>query len=204
MTDIKTIENGIGNGVSWILNCARITDKNDQCYGGLINDYDMATRQWNIYESFWHSAQAVRALIALGKSSEPQVGSMMDYLARRIINAPENPRISGAIRRVEGRRKGELATTTLTDGLPGLVDAFLATRKPELLAALERSGNWLETCALDPQTGFCYSFMNGQTGEPTLHPTYHGSDHPEFANKRPEAEGASLLLLGRLLFISIY
>lgn len=199
MLDIKQIEKGIENGVSWILDRALVKSPDHECCGGLINDYDMANRQWNIYESFWHTAQALRALIALGKDDLPEVRGMMDYLARRIINAPDNPRISGAIRRVEGRRKGELATTTLTDGLPGVVDAYLVSLKPELLQSLERSGNWLETCALDPETGFCYSFMNGQTGEFTLHPTYHGSDHPEFANKRPEAEGASLLLCGRLL-----
>lgn len=199
MIDIKQIECGIENGVSWILNRALVKSPEHPCSGGLINDYDMAARQWNIYESFWHTAQALRALLALGRESLPEVQEMMDYLAKRIIDAPENPRISGAICRIEGRRKGELATTTLTDGLPGVVDAWLVSSKPELLNALERSGNWLESCALDPATGFCFSFMNGQTGEPTLHPTYHSSDHPEFANKRPEAEGASLLLLGRLL-----
>ena len=199
MINIEQIQNGISNGVSWILDHALVKSPDHPCCGGLINDYDMASRQWNIYESFWHTAQALRALIALEKDSLPEVRGMMDYLAKRIVNAPENPRISGAVCRLEGRRKGELATTTLTDGLPGVVDACLVSRKPELLNALERSGSWLENCALDPETGFCYSFMNGQTGEFTLHPTYHGSDHPEFANKRPEAEGASLLLLGRLL-----
>ena len=199
MIDIKTIENSIENGVSWIFNCAQVTDKNHPCYGGLINDYDMATLQWNIYESFWHTAQAVRALLALGKTQMPEVNLMLNYLAKRIIDAPENSRINGAICRVEGRRKGELATTTLTDGLPGVVDAYLATKQPELLFSLKRSGYWLENCALDSKTGFCYSFMDGQTGIPTLHQTYHKDDHPEFANKRPEAEGASLLLLARLL-----
>ena len=199
MLNIEQIENGINNGVSWILDRALVKSPEHPCCGGLINDYDMASRQWNIYESFWHTAQALRALIALEKDSLPEVRGMMDYLAKRIIDAPENHRISGAICRLEGRRKGELATTTLTDGLPGVVDAWLVSGKTELLSSLERSANWLETCALDPATGFCYSFMNGQTGEFTLHPTYHGSDHPEFANKRPEAEGASLLLLGRLL-----
>lgn len=201
MSEINTkkINSAVENAVSWIFDRARVTDPEHVCFGGLINDYDMAGRQWNIYESFWHTAQAVRALIALGKTDCPETCGMMKYLAKRIINAPGNPRISGAVCRVEGRRKGELATTTLTDGLPGLVDAYLVSSDPELYAALERSGNWLETCALDPVTGFCYSFMDGKTGVPTLHPTYHGSDHPEFANKRPEAEGASLLLLGRLL-----
>lgn len=201
MSEINTtkINSAVGNAVDWLFNRARVTDNEHPCCGGLVNDYDMATGQWNIYESFWHTAQAVRALIALDKTSLPETAGMMAYLAKRIIDAPDDPAISGAICRVEGRRKGELATTTLTDGLPGVVDAYLTTGAPELRAALARSGNWLETCALDKATGFCYSFMDGKSGIPTLHPTYHGSDHPEFANKRPEAEGASLLLLGRLL-----
>lgn len=201
MSEINTtkINSAVGNAVDWLFNRARVTDNEHPCCGGLVNDYDMATGQWNIYESFWHTAQAVRALIALDKTSLPETAGMMAYLAKRIIDAPDAPAVSGAISRVEGRRKGELATTTLTDGLPGVVDAYLTTGAPELRAALARSGNWLETCALDKATGFCYSFMDGKSGIPTLHPTYHGSDHPEFANKRPEAEGASLLLLGRLL-----
>ena len=166
MSEINTtkINSAVGNAVDWLFNRARVTDNEHPCCGGLVNDYDMATGQWNIYESFWHTAQAVRALIALDKTSLPETAGMMAYLAKRIIDAPDDPAISGAICRVEGRRKGELATTTLTDGLPGVVDAYLTTGAPELRAALARSGNWLETCALDKATGFCYSFMDGKSG----------------------------------------
>jgi len=197
--DSVTLQDAALRGMRWQTEVAQTAQPGHPEDGALRNDYDMGQRQWHYYEPLWHTAQALRAWLALGmKPTDPAASAAIRYICRAIVDCPEKPFLHGATVRPDGRRRGELATTTLTDAIPGIVDAFLVSGDPELRAALERASVWLYNHARDPETGFYFSFFNGETGAVSPHDTYNLPGHPEYANKRPESEGASLLLLGQL------
>lgn len=196
--DINALKDAAQRGIAWQKRAQQMEPSLPE-YGALRNDYDMGERQWHYYEPLWHTAQALRAWLPLGENPEsPHVQAAIDYICRSIMDCPETPFLHGAYMRPDGRRIGELATTTLTDAIPGIVDAWLISGDRRLLAALERASSWLFNYARDSETGFYFSFFNGKSGEVSPHDTYNCEGHPEYANKRPESEGASLLLLGRI------
>jgi hypothetical protein len=188
-------------GARWLTGIAQVRDEADEHFGAFRNEYDMATKSWSFFDPFWHTAQGIRGLMAL-HMEDTAVKHGMFFLNNSIINSPKDRRFHGAHQRLDGHRAGLLATTSITDGIEGLIDYFLLTRDKKTLDTLTRIEEWLNNTAYDPVTGFYCGYFDSKSGELYAQNTYRSDnpeEHPEFCGRRPEAEGSALLYLGLLL-----
>ncbi len=205
MKDILTIESmekSARRGADWLKDSAQLTDPKDPSFGALQSDYDMTTKKWSFFEPFWHTAQAVRAWLGLQKTLRcndwsESIALAVQYLNGQIIDQPDNPRFHGGHLRYDKERAGLLATTTVTNGLEGLIDYYVYSGDASCLKTLKRSAYWLNEVAYDRHTGFIHSFMDSGSGQFVEHSAYHPGT-PEFLGKRPEVEGSALLFLGKI------
>jgi len=207
--NVNTLKKSAIRAADWLSASSQINDKNSNFFGALKNDYDIKEQKWYFYEPFWHTAHGLRALLALSKELntdkwDDAIDNAAYFLKKQIINNPERPRIHGGLMRVHGPVEtcvpfGKMGCTTLTDGLEGLFDYYLIKKDPDTLEAIKRAEHWLTNVMYDKKTGFLWSFMDMETEE------YYkdiirrlNRDNKAYFYKRPDAEGSSLLLLGKL------
>ncbi len=155
----------IERGASWIINIAQVRDKSDPMFGAIRNCYNTKTKEWRFYEPFWHTGQAVRALVAaykITKRKEFLDGAFLgaSYMESLQFNDPNDRELYGLIRAHDKPDMNTCGMSTMTDGFEGLFDLYEETGDKRWLNIVRKAADWIIEHTWIEAEGLIYDYYD--------------------------------------------
>ncbi len=116
-------------GCDWMADISQVKDKTNPFYGAMKGEYDTRSRKWRFYGPFWHTGQAVRALLLAYdlKRDEKYLNHAVlggEYMIRYQAMDKTDGKYYGFI---DGKQAESTNTASQLEGFCALLDLYRVT-----------------------------------------------------------------------------
>ncbi len=132
-------------GCDWMTDISQMMNENDSSYGAMRGEYDTKNRNWTFYGPFWHTGQAVRALLLAY-----QMTGNKKYLDHAILGGEYMIRYQTMDQTdkkyygfIHGKEAKTMNTASQVEGFMALYDLYKVTKDPKWLERFHLAVDWV-------------------------------------------------------------